>query len=148
MAAVLVALYDSHPTAERVRTELVEDGFPTDRVELTSLAEPGTAGLIAAEPAAERFHKYFETLFDAERHRGCAGYLARRVGEGAAVVTVHPRGEPQITRAIQILDRHQPLEIEREHLDQTFLERAASPQSRRIVLQFIEGGGPAPERRA
>lgn len=148
MAAVLVALYESHPQAARARTELVQDGFPTDRVELTSPAEPGTAGLISAGRESERFRRYFGTLFDEERHRGCAEYLARRVVAGAAVVTVHPRGEQEIARAVQILDRHGPLEIDREHLDQTLLERAASPSSRSIVVQLIEGGGRAPERRA
>ena len=148
MAAILVALYDSHPRAERARTELVQDGFPTDRVELTSKSEPGTAGLIAAEAEPERFRQYFGTLFDEERHRGCAEDLARQVGAGAAVVTVHPRGEREITRAIQILDRHEPLEIDREHLDQTLLEQAASPNTRSVVVRLIEGGGRAPERRA
>ena len=138
MAAVLVALYDSHPNAERARTELVKDGFPTDRVELTSASEPGTAGLIAAEGEAERFRRYFSTLLDEERHRGCAEHLARRVGEGAAVITVHPRGEQEITRAIEILDRHEPLQIDREHLDQTLLERAASPSSRSIEFTKTE----------
>ncbi len=146
MAAVLVALYDGQPKAERARTELVRDGFPTDRVELTSQSEPGAAGLIAAETATERFRRYFGTLFDEQRHRGCAQYLARRVGDGAAVLTVHPRGEQEIMRAIQILDSHEPLEIDREHLDQTLLERAASPSSRSIVIQLIEGG--TAERRA
>lgn len=148
MAAVLVALYDSHQNADRARTELVQDGFPTDRVKLTSRSEPGTAGLIAAETESERYRRYFGTLFDEERHRGCAEHLARRVGEGAAVIAVHPRGEQEIARAIQIIDRYQPLEIDREHLDETLLERAASPSSRTVVVQLIEGGGPAPERRA
>jgi len=148
MPAVLVALYDSQPKAERARTELVQDGFPTDRVALTSTSQPGTARLIAAEAEPERFRQYFGTLFDEARHRGCAAYLARRVLAGAAVVTVHPRGEREITRAIQILDRHEPIEIDREHLDETLLEQAASPSTRSVVVQLIEGGERAPERPA
>ena len=148
MAAVLVALYDGHAKAEQARTELVRDGFPTDRVELTSVSEPGAAGLIAAETAHGRFRRYFGTLFDEERHRGCAEYLARRVGEGAALLTVHPRGEREIVRAIQILDRLEPLEIDREHLDQTLLEQAASASSRSIVVQLIEGSDSTAERGA
>jgi hypothetical protein len=34
MTPVIVALYDDHGTADRVRTQLVADGFPTDRVAL------------------------------------------------------------------------------------------------------------------
>ena len=36
MQDIIVALYDEHSTAVRVRTALVEDGFATDRVEITS----------------------------------------------------------------------------------------------------------------
>lgn len=141
MAAVLIALYDNHEAAERVRTELVHDGFPTDRVELTSRPEPGTAGLIESAPAAERFRRYFETLLDEERHRHLAEHLAGRVAAGAATVTVHPRGEREIDRAGRILERHAPLEIDREHLDQTLLEQAASAHRRSLVVQLLEGTG-------
>jgi hypothetical protein len=142
MAAILVALYDNYSTAERVRTELVHDGFPTDRVELTSRPEPGTAGTLAAGSSEERFRKYFETLFDEERHRGCADYLAGRVATGAAVVTVHPRGDEEIGRASQILERNGPLELDREHLDQTVLEHAASAHGRTLIARLLE-----PDRR-
>lgn len=143
MAAVLVALYESYPVAERVRTELVQDGFPTDRVELTSQPEPGTAGMIVADSRQDRFRSYFATLFDEERHRGCADFLAGRVAAGAAVIAVHPRGEREIERATQLIERHRPLEIDREHLDQTMLEQAASPHNRSILVRLMEGSGPA-----
>jgi len=41
MSAVLLAVFGQYGDAERVRTQLVRDGFPTDRVELTSATEPG-----------------------------------------------------------------------------------------------------------
>lgn len=47
MRAVVAALFPSHEDAEGVRTRLVADGFPTDRVDLTS-RETRT------EPAPER----------------------------------------------------------------------------------------------
>ncbi|MGH8260600.1 MAG: hypothetical protein ACREUG_13055 [Steroidobacteraceae bacterium] len=139
MPAVLVALYDSYAAAERVRTDLVQDGFPTDRVELTSEREPGTAGLIAAEPVTERYREYFQTLMDEPPHRRLAKHLADRVAAGAATVTVHPRGEQEIARATHILERNAPLEVDREHLDDTLLEHAASTHRRSLVLQLIEG---------
>jgi hypothetical protein len=45
MSAVLLAVFDNHEAAEGVRTDLVRDGFPTDRVELTAGCEPGRAAL-------------------------------------------------------------------------------------------------------
>jgi hypothetical protein len=45
MSAVLLAIFNEYNVAERVRVDLVRDGFPTDRVELTAACEPGRAGL-------------------------------------------------------------------------------------------------------
>jgi hypothetical protein len=40
MSAVLLAMFNQYKIAERMRVELVRDGFPTDRVELTASCEP------------------------------------------------------------------------------------------------------------
>ncbi len=40
MSAVLLAVFNEYGVADRVRTRLVGDGFPTDRVELTASCEP------------------------------------------------------------------------------------------------------------
>ena len=142
MAAILVALYDGHRTAERVRTQLVEDGFPTDRVHLTSSREPGTAGVIVADSASERFREYFASLFDREEQRRHASWLAARVRDGAAAVTVHPRGEREIARATEILARNVPLEIDREHLEDTTMEFAAASHERPYLSRVISGNQP------
>jgi hypothetical protein len=142
MAAVLVALYDGHPRAERVRTELVADGFPTDRVSLTSPREPGTAGIIAADSATDRYREYFESLFDSDEQRRHAKWLASRVRAGAAAVTVHPRGEREIAQATEILERNGPVEIDREHLEDTTMEFASARHERSYVSRVIAGNRP------
>lgn len=133
MAAVLVALYEDYDTAERVRTRLVSDGFPTDRVELTSSREPGQAGSFPGESLGEKFQKYFATLFEA----GCAGryahYFAERVAQGQHAITVHPRGDPEFERAQQILEQHHPLELEVQGRDETGFERARAEDEETII---------------
>ena len=146
MPAVLVALYDSHATAVRVRTQLVHEGFPTDRVDLASPGEPGPAGMIAAGSASDQFREYFESLFDDEHDRRHAQCLADRVRGGAAAITVHPRGQTEIERAIAILAHHRPLEIEREHLDDTTLEKAASDHERSYLSRVLTGERPDDSR--
>jgi len=54
MSAVLLAVFNEYGGADRVRTRLVGDGFPTDRVELTACCEPGRAGLHRAASARAR----------------------------------------------------------------------------------------------
>lgn len=139
MAAVLVALYEDFITAERVRTELVTDGFPTDRVELVSPKDPGAAAHLPGRTLSEKLRAYFETLFEPADGRNYPSIFAERVTKGASSVTVHPRGEDEIARAIQILERHQPIEIGSHALDDTTMERAAAGDRQTIVEKVIRG---------
>jgi len=139
MASILVALYSDHGTAERVRTELVSDGFPTDRVELTSKQELGQAGNMPGSTPIERFRKYFDTLFnqDGEGIVGFGDSFAKHVADGDAAVTVHPRGELEIDRATQILERHKPVELERQGMNDTTYEHASAEKEGTIIGRVL-----------
>ena len=100
MSAVLLGVFNKFDDAERVRTRLVSDGFPTDRVELTASCEKGRAGLQPAPSSRAQFLQYFRTLFDQEDERAFAELLAARVEDGAATtIAVHPRGGIETRRA-------------------------------------------------
>ena len=64
MSAILLAVFDDHPIAERVRVSLVRDGFPTDRVELTASCEPGRAGLGPADSGTTQVLRVYGWLKD------------------------------------------------------------------------------------
>src|SRR5262250_1095470 len=98
MSAVILAVFNEYAAADRVRTRLVSDGFPTDRVELTATSEPGRAGLQPARSAHEKFVQYFSTLLSKEDERPFVEGLAKRIEGGAATVTVHPRGTIETQR--------------------------------------------------
>jgi hypothetical protein len=103
MSAVLLAIFNEYGVADRVRVELVRDGFPTDRVELTAGCEPGRAAVEPADSAHGRFVQYFRVLFSFEDERHYAEQLAERIDYGEAIITVHPRGSIETKRATQIL---------------------------------------------
>jgi hypothetical protein len=103
MSEVLLGVFAEYKAAERVRVELVRDGFPTDRVELTAGCELGRAGLEPANSPHGRLVQYFRVLFTFEDEQRYAEPLAERVDNGAATITVHPRGSIEIARATQIL---------------------------------------------
>ena len=103
MSAVLLAIFNEYKVADRVRVELVHDGFPTDRVELTASCEPGRAGLEPADSSHGRLVQYFRVLFTFENERHYAEQLAKCVDNGDAIITVHPRGSMEIARATRIL---------------------------------------------
>jgi len=102
MSAVLLGVFAEYKAAERVRVELVRDGFPTDRVELTAGCELGRAGLEPANSPHGKLVQYFRVLFTFEDERHHAEQRAERVDNGAATITVRPRGSMELARATQI----------------------------------------------
>jgi hypothetical protein len=128
MSAVLIAVFNRFGDAERVRTRLVGDGFPTDRVELTASCEKGRAGLLPAPSSRAQFQHYFRTLFSQEDERAFTELLAARVDEGAAAtVAVHPRGHIETMRAAHILESEGAQEVVGHDLRNQAFEHAAAP---------------------
>lgn len=131
MSALVAALYDNHAVAERVRTRLVSEGFPTDRVSLTSLAEPGDAAVVGpSEKLESQLEEYFSQLFDREDERPNVHLFVDGIQQGHAALTVHPRGKVETDRALAIMEEEaQPIEIVDHDLDEQGMERAASPKN-------------------
>jgi hypothetical protein len=126
MSAVLLAVFNDYDAADRVRTELVRDGFPTDRVELTAVCEPGRAALQPAESSHDRFMQYYRTLFKSDEDVLYIEALTDRIDCGAATVAVHPRGSIETTRASKILESAGPAEVTHRDLANKSWEYAAS----------------------
>jgi hypothetical protein len=126
MSAVLAAVFNDHETARGVRTRLVKDGFPTDRVELTSCEEMGQAGVVPAGRVAEKLALYFRQLFPEREEDACVRALRQAVEAGRAVIAVHPRGQVETDRAVEILNQADPLQIRSADLDEQTLEHAAA----------------------
>jgi hypothetical protein len=129
MSAVLVAVFNDHGTAEGVRTRLVKDGFPTDRVELTSSQELGQVKLVPREGVGAKLTEYFRKLLQ----RGSNGsgerwvlLFQRAVLDGKAAVAVQPRGDIETQRALQLLNQGDPVELRGADLQNQTLEHAAT----------------------
>ena len=133
MSAVMAALFPSHRIAVAVRTRLVEDGFPTDRVELASREDPGHAEVVPAADIAEKLRLHFRQLFPEEQDAEATELLCRGILEGRAVIAVHPRGDIETERAREILEQAGPVELRARDLDKQPMERAASPDNETII---------------
>ncbi len=133
MSAVMAALFPSHQIAVAVRTRLVEDGFPTDRVELASREDPGHAEVVPAREMGEKLRLHFRQLFPEEQDAEATELLCRGILEGRAVIAVHPRGDIETERAREILEQAGPVELRARDLDKQPMERAASPDNETII---------------
>src|SRR6185312_4756804 len=133
MSAVMAALFPSHQVAVAVRTRLVEDGFPTDRVELASREDPGHAEVVPAKDIADKLRLHFQQLFPGEEDAEATELLCRGILEGRAVIAVHPRGDIETQRAREILEQAGPVELRARDLDKQPMERAASPDNETII---------------
>jgi hypothetical protein len=137
MSALVAALYENHAVAEQVRTALVAEGFPTDRVELSSAHEPGQAALGPGGGRQEQLYDYFEQFFDRDDEAAAVRKFAEGVSRGQASVVVHPRGDIETRRALDILQASRPVELREHDLEKQGMERAASPQSEALVEKLI-----------
>jgi hypothetical protein len=124
MSAVLLAVFKGYESADHARTQLVVDGFPTDRVELTAACEPGRAGLEPGETLHAKCSKYFCVVCAGDHT--CAERLATLIDEGAATVTVHPRGDIEVEHATRMLNAAGAVELIDHDLRNQAFEHAAA----------------------
>lgn len=142
MSAVLVAIFNDHATAAEVRTRLVKDGFPTDRVELTSPQDLGQVELVPRQTVAEKLTEYFRQLFPGQAGPSQDGrsegervtqLFQQAVLEGRAVLAVQPRGDVETKRALELLNDGGPAEVHGADLQNQTLEGAAAENETPIL---------------
>jgi hypothetical protein len=128
MSAVLVAVYIDHSTAETVRSRLVSDGFPTDRVDLTSQTDLGQAKLVPRSTVGDQLTEYFRKILqvDSSDDQRSVHLMERAVLDGKALLVVQPRGEVEIKRATELLREGDPLDMTGTDLNDTTMEQAAT----------------------
>jgi hypothetical protein len=144
MSAVLLALFKDYPTGEDVRTALVQDGFPTDRVDLCCGEDLGRAGLEPGPAARDKVTQYFSSLFDLPDEHEVAGRVAERIDAGAAAVVVHPRGDIETRRAVEIFKACGASEVAEHDLAHQAFEHAAASRDGAWARNFwIEDTGEA-----
>lgn len=138
MNALMLALFPDHEAAEAVRVALFRDGFPTDRLNVTSRIDEGSARVGPDVTQHHRLLTYFQSLFSLPGEQELAEHLTAQVEEGAAALTIHPRGDIEIVRATELVRHAHPVIFETRDLDSQAFERAASPSQRALAGKVVE----------
>jgi uncharacterized protein (TIGR02271 family) len=102
MSSKIVALFDDRSDAERARQELFQSGFGTGDIEISSRERDESAGRGFWDSVKEMFGMEEETDIYREAARRGGTLLAVRCDEG------------MIDRAVDILQRHRPADIDRK----------------------------------
>ena len=105
-------------------------------MQLTSSVEPGQAGVVGpAGELEEQLEEYFSGLFDREEERPNVHLFVDGIQQGHAALTVHPRGDVETARALEIMESAQPIEMCDHDLDKQGMERAATPDNGEPVVK-------------
>ena len=136
MSAVLLAVFPDYDVANRVRMELFEDGFPTDRIDLCACCEPGRSALQPGNTQHRQFVQYFGALLTGLDERHFPEHFAQCLEGGCAAVCVHPRGPVETSRAREIVERGHPTEVALHEISNKSWEHAAARQAKPWVSNF------------
>ncbi|MBC8650185.1 hypothetical protein GYM54_20255 [Pseudomonas sp. MTM4] len=121
MTQILIAAFDRYAEAERVKTELLSKGVPSDDIQISASFNPATVDssrveVVGEEPdkdatVADKIGSFFQNVFgdDSSKHAGRYPEAARR---GSTIVTVTLDDEGQISMVEQLMERNGAIDID------------------------------------
>jgi uncharacterized protein (TIGR02271 family) len=120
MENTVVGVYDSYTQAESAVNELISAGFSRDHVQLTpdtrnaSTGQDGvgTAVRDGTESTGSSIGNFFRSLFGMEEHREHHDIYSEAIRRGSHVLTVDAPSDEMRERAIDIMNRYDPVDID------------------------------------
>ncbi|WP_019139917.1 YsnF/AvaK domain-containing protein [Noviherbaspirillum massiliense] len=118
MENTVIAVYDSSTHAQSAMDELLNAGFSRDSVQLNPTSDRSTAGGTTAAPATHEEHhgsaigNFFRSLFGMDDDAQHSDIYSEAVRRGSCVLAVNADSEEQRDRAIDIMNRHDPVDVD------------------------------------
>jgi uncharacterized protein (TIGR02271 family) len=120
MENTVVGVYDNYTQAQEAVNELISAGFSRDDVQLrpdTQNAATGQDGLGTAvrddtESTGSSIGNFFRSLFGMDEHRENRDIYSEAVRRGSHVLTVDAQSDEMRERAVEIMNRHDPIDID------------------------------------
>lgn len=113
MDNTVVGVYDSYAQAENAMNELLASGFSRSGVQLN--AEADRTGLTAesdTHDSGSGIGNFFRSLFGMDEHRETHDIYSEAMRRGSCVLTVDADSDEQRDRALEIMNRYDPVDID------------------------------------
>lgn len=120
MENTVIGVYDSYTQANAAVNELITAGFARDAVQLqpdtqtaaSSQQDVGTAVRDEGTSIGSSIANFFRSMFGMDEQREDRDIYAEAVRRGSHVVTVDAPSDDMRDRAVEILNRHDPIDID------------------------------------
>lgn len=117
MDNTVIAVYDSYAQAESAMNELLTAGFSRDDVQLSPGSDRASMEGSTASSTDQHAHgsgigNFFRSLFGMEDDATHSDVYSEAVRRGSCVLTVDADNEEQRDRAIDVMNRHDPVDID------------------------------------
>ncbi len=111
MENTVVGVYDSYTQAQNALNELLSSGFSRGDVRLSPDSDNGIARG-SEQAGGSGIGHFFRSLFGMEEHHEHRDIYSEAVRRGSCVLTVNAASEEQRDRATEIMNRHDPVDID------------------------------------
>ncbi|RJF97185.1 YsnF/AvaK domain-containing protein [Noviherbaspirillum saxi] len=114
MENTIVGVYDSYAQAQNALNELLGSGFSRSDVQLSPDAESsaGISDVSTAGSGGSGIGNFFRSLFGMDEHREHGDIYSEAVRRGSCVLTVNAASDEQRDRAMEIMNRFDPVDID------------------------------------
>jgi len=113
MENTVIGVYDSYAQAQNAMNELLSAGFSQSDVQINSEAERTTQATGSTHAGGSTIGNFFRSLFGMDEDRREHGDIyAEAVRRGSVVLTVDADSEAQRERAVDIMNRYDPVDID------------------------------------
>lgn len=112
MENTVVGVYDSYAQAQNAMNELLSSGFSRSDVQLSPDADNKTTTARDADQSGGGIGGFFRSLFGMEEKREDHDIYSEAVRRGSCLLTVNADNDEQRDRAVDILNRYDPVDID------------------------------------
>lgn len=116
MANTVVGVYDSYAQAQNAMNELLVSGFSRDEIQLNPESDRTAAGQTTATASEKStgsgIGNFFRSLFGMDEDRTDRDVYSEAVRRGHCVLTVNADSDEEGDRAVDIMNRFNPIDID------------------------------------